>query len=105
MEEIRVAPHILRAEVEPEREAVVNAPMDNERRRGLLIFTSREGAVEFAAGTDLEGLEPTPVTPRDIETICTNHGYALVGFLDLEGEGEVSVFSSEVVPAIFGVVE
>jgi hypothetical protein len=101
----RIAPHILRVELKQGDEAVLNAPMDDEGRRGLLVFTSREQAAEFAAGTDLESLEPTPVTPEDIEAVCTNHGYALVGFLGLEGEGEVSVFSAEVIPAIFGEAE
>lgn len=101
----RIAPHILRTEVEPEGEAVLNAPMDDEGRRGLLVFTSYEQAAEFAAETDVAALEPTPVTPEEIEMVCTNHGCALVGFLGLEGEREVSVFSSEVVPAIFGDAE
>jgi hypothetical protein len=101
----QIAPHILRVEVESEGEAVLNAPMVDEGRRGLLVFTSYEQAAEFAAETDVEALEPTPVTPEDIEAFCANHGYALVGFLGLEGEGEVSVFSSEVVPEIFEAVE
>ncbi len=101
----RIAPHILRVEVESEGEGVLNAPMDDEGRRGLLVFTSHEQAAEFAAETDVDALKPTPVTPEDIEAVCANHGYALVGFLGLEGEGEVSVFSSEVVPAIFGEAE
>jgi hypothetical protein len=105
MEDIRLAPHILRAELKQGDDVIVNAPMDDEGRRGLIVFTSYEQAAEFAAKTDVEVLEPTPIAPDEIETVCADHDLALVGFLGLEGEEEVSVFSSEVVPKIFGEAE
>jgi hypothetical protein len=105
MEDIRITPHILRAELKQGGDVVVNAPMDNQGRRGLLVFPNRDEAAKFAAETDVEALEPTSVAPGEIETVCTDHGLALVGFLGIEGEREVSVFSAELIPAIFGEAE
>jgi hypothetical protein len=61
--------------------------MDDAGRRGPLIFASHADALKIAADTDYECLEPTSVTPAEIEAVCANHGYALVG---LAG-GDISV--------------
>jgi hypothetical protein len=51
---------------------------------GLHLYSD---ALEFATATNLEALEPTSVTPEEIEAICANHDFTRSwGFLGL-GEG------------------
>jgi hypothetical protein len=48
-----IHPHILRRGVDSKREMIFHAPMDIERRRGLLVFVSGEEAAEFARGAGI----------------------------------------------------
>ena len=66
---------------------IFHAPMDTEGRRGLLVFVSGEEAAEFARGTGMKFLKPTPVAPEAIERVCNAHGFALAGVWTLEGGG------------------
>ena len=88
----RVQPHIL---CSGERVVEVNAD-----GRALLVFMDREGAEDFAAGSEFFGCEPVPVGPEEITAACEDNGLALVGFYGLEPD-ELVVLSVEVIPEVF----
>jgi len=77
-----VRPHILRKDLDAEREQVAVATVDGIA--ALVVPVSEELARGLIGATSFEGMEARSATVEEIEAVCAHNGLGAVGLFGLD---------------------